>query len=277
MKISTETCACGAYLGVAKTIELVAKSGFDAWDFSMFNIKEPGHVLAGDGWRDIVKEYRKIGEDNGIVCNQSHAPFPSCAEGMERLIIRAFECTAAAGGEICVVHPDNNKNAEENAEFYFRLLPIAKDLGIKIAAENMWNWDEQKGHACAAACSHHDDFLRHIEAVNDKDLVACLDIGHAEMKGLDTSSVQMIHTLKGHIRALHIHDNDKWHDSHAMPYTMDIDFKPIIKALYDVGYSGYFTLEHLGSFEGGAEEKMRGMAKTARKMAKEFESYSLNT
>lgn len=271
MKTSTEIGSCACSIGVEKTIELVAGSGFDAWDFSMFNLKESGHPLADDGWLEIVKEYRKISVDNGIVCNQSHAPFPSCAEGMEKLIIRAFECTAAAGGEICVVHPDNNKSAEENAEFYLRLLPVAKDLGIKIATENMWNWDEKKGHACAAACSHHDDFLRHIEAVNDKDFVACLDIGHAEMKGLDTSSVQMINTLKGHIQAIHIHDNNKWYDSHAMPYTMDIDFKPIIKALHDVGYKGYFTLEHLGSFENGAEEKMRGMAEVARKMADEFD------
>ena len=72
-----------------------------------------------------------------------------------------------AGGKICVVHPDNNKCAEENAEFYLKLLPIAKDIGVKIATENMWNWDEEKGHASKAACSHHDDFLRHIKAVND--------------------------------------------------------------------------------------------------------------
>lgn len=274
MKISTETGSCAQTLGQLKTIELVAKSGFDAWDFSMFDLKVPGHPLAGDDYRQLVREFKKVGEDNGIVCNQSHAPFPSFMEGMKSLVVRALECTSLAGGNICVVHPDNNKCAEENAELYFELLPIAKDLGVKIATENMWNWDEKKGHAAKAACSHHDDFLKHILAVNDDYFVACLDIGHAEMKGLDTSSVQMINTLKGHIQALHIHDNNKWFDSHAMPYTMDIDFKPIIKTLHDVGYKGYFTLEHLGSFENGAEEKMRNMADVARKMAKEFESYS---
>ena len=274
MKISTETGCCAHTIGQRKTIELVAKSGFDAWDFSMFDLKEPGHILACDNYAEIVKDYRKIGEDNGIVCNQSHAPFPSFIYGMEKLIIRALECTSLAGGEICIVHPDNNKSAEENAECYLKLLPIAKDLGVKIAAENMWNWDEKKGHASKAACSHHDDFLKHIQAVNDDCLVACLDIGHAEMKGLETSSVQMINTLNGHLKALHIHDNNKWHDCHAMPYTMDIEFSPIIKALHDVGYKGYFTLEHLGSFEDGPEQKMRYMAETARRMADEFDSLS---
>ena len=69
-----------------------------------------------------------------------------------------------------------------------------------------------------------------------------------------------------------IHDNDRWHDSHAMPYTMDIEFSSIIKALHDVEYKGYFTLEHLGSFEDGPEQKMRNMAETARKMANEFDA-----
>ena len=273
MKISTEIAGCSSFIGARKAIELVAKAGFDAWDLSMFDLKIPGHPLASDNYHVIVREYRKIGEDNGIVCNQSHAPFPSCAAGMEKLIIRALECTSLAGGKICVVHPDNNKCAEENAEFYLKLLPIAKDIGVKIATENMWNWDEEKGHASKAACSHHDDFLRHIKAVNDDYFVACLDIGHAEMKGLDTSAVQMINTLKGHIKALHIHDNDRWYDCHQLPYTMKIDFTAIIKALHEIGYSGYFTLES-DRYITCAEEvgaKIVQMAKTARLMACEFE------
>ena len=273
MKTSTEISSCSAFIGVQKTIELVAKAGFDAWDFSLLDIKNFGHPLVGDNYSEIVREYRLIGEDNGIVCNQSHAPFPSSAEGMEKLIVRALECTALAGGEICVVHPDNNKGAEENAEFFFRLLPIAKDLGVKIATENMWNWDEKNDHATKAACSRHDDFLKHIQAINDDYLVACLDIGHAEMKGLDTSAVQMINTLKRHIKALHIHDNDRWHDSHQLPYTMEIDFAPIIKALHDMGYDGYFTLESINYIERAEDvrTKIRQMADTARRMAREFE------
>lgn len=40
---------------------------------------------------------------------------------------RAIECTAEAGGAICVIHPANNKTAEENAQMYFELLPFAKE------------------------------------------------------------------------------------------------------------------------------------------------------
>ena len=286
MKTSTEIFSSARFVGEKKAIEYIAKAGFDAWDFTMFPMVDvdrknnvchtTSHPLSGDNYLSFARELRRVGEDNGIECNQSHAPFPSCVDGMEKYLIRALECTSAAGGKICIVHPDHNKSAEENAEFYMRLLPIAKDLDVKIAVENMWKWDNEKDHACPAACSHHDDFLKHVLKVDDKYLVACLDIGHAEMKGLDTSAVQMIYALKGYLQALHIHDNDKWHDSHQIPYSMDIRFEPIIKALADVGYSGYFTLEcdqFIVSAD-GVGEKIKKLYEVVRKMADEFESYT---
>lgn len=79
--------------------------------------------------------------------------------------------------------------------------------------------------------------------VGSEYIVACLDIGHAEMKGSETSAVEMIKALGSRLQALHIHDNDKWHDSHQIPFSMSIDFKPIVKALKEINYKGYFTLE----------------------------------
>ena len=38
MKISTEIQSISRLLGEEKAIEAVAKAGFDAWDFSMFNM-----------------------------------------------------------------------------------------------------------------------------------------------------------------------------------------------------------------------------------------------
>ena len=53
----------------------------------------------------------------------------------------------------------------------------------------------------------------------------------------------MIKALGPRLQALHIHDNDRWHDSHQIPFSMDIDFEAMIKALKEIGYSGYLTLE----------------------------------
>ena len=183
---------------------------------------------------------KQIGLDNGIVCNQSHAPFPSVWPETRDSLLRAIACTAEVGGQICVIHPGNDRAPEENAEMYEALLPFAKAHGVKITMENMWNWDGGKEQAAPTACSDPVSFLTHLNAVHDDSLVACLNIGHAEMRGLGTSAVEMMGT---HLQALHVHDNDRWHDSHQIPCSMEIDFSAILRILRESDYHGWLTLE----------------------------------
>ncbi len=285
MKTSIEIGTVSSMVGEERAIEYVAKAGFDAWDFSMFSmckydmgkgrLMENSHPLAGNDYLAFARRLKRIGLDNGIVCNQSHAPFPVHIKEIRSHLKRAIECTAEAGGEICVIHPDNNKTPEENAEMYLELLPFAKGCGVKLATENMWNWDGEKDQAAFAACSNPDSFCRHVDVVGDEYMVACLDIGHAEMRGLNTSAVEMIYALGDRLQALHIHDNDKWQDSHQIPFSMNIDFAEIVDALKKINYKGYLTLEagtHLGVnytkeniFEGVVEQ-----AKAVRRMADMF-------
>ena len=246
MKISTEIQSIVDLVGEEKALEYLAKAGFDAWDFSMFNMVsgyDSNYPLLTDNYLAFARKLKQIGLDYGIVCNQSHAPFPSFSNKVRPYLKRAIECTAEAGGKICIIHPGNNQTPEENAEMYMELMPFAKEYGVKIATENMWNWDREKGHSCFAACATPESFNAHLDAVNDDYFVACLDIGHAEMKGSDTSAVEMINKLGSRLQALHIHDNNKLDDSHQIPFSMNIDFPPIVKALKKIGYNGYFTLE----------------------------------
>lgn len=272
IKISTEIGSISKIVGEERAIELIAKAGFDAWDFSMFSMcKDNSHPLTGKDYLKFARRLRQIGVDNGIVCNQSHAPFPVREPQIRAHLKRAIECTAEAGGEICIIHPDNNKNSEENAEMYLELLPFAKECGVKIATENMWNWDKEKGHSSFAACATPKSFCEHIDIVGSEWLVACLDIGHAEMKGSDTTAVEMIHALGARLQALHIHDNDKLHDSHQIPFSMDIDFKAIATALKAISYRGYFTLEADRFLEEYTEENVfdgiKQLAASARRFA----------
>ena len=285
MKISTEINSIRKLVGEEKTVEYVAKAGFDAWDFSMFCMAskdkvnkvllDSSHPLGGKDYLAFARKLRKIGEDNGIHCNQSHAPFPSDFPGMEPYLLRSIECTAEAGGKLCIIHPCNNLGPQENAELYHRLLPFAKDCGVKIATENMWNRAPDKSIA-AAACSAPKDFCDHVDIVGSDYLVACLDIGHAEMAGLQTSAVEMIHALGHRLQALHIHDNDKKNDSHQIPFSMDIDFVPIVKALKDIGYGGYFTLEADAFLKNHTAENafdgVKKLAASARKLADMFDA-----
>jgi sugar phosphate isomerase/epimerase len=160
---------------------------------------------------------------------------------------------------------------------YWELLPFAKEHGVKIATENMWGWDTVQKHAVPVACSNAPAFAAQLDAVRDEDFVVCLDIGHAEMKGLNTSAVELIHALGPKLQALHLHDNDRWHDSHQIPFSMDIDWEAVTKALADIGYSGYFTLEadvYLNSFrEENLFQGCRDLADSAKKLVAMFETH----
>ena len=183
MLISTEIASAAAIIGEEKAIELYAKAGFDAWDFSMFAmcrmdwkndcLLPNSHPLAGNDYLAFARRLKQVGLDNGIHCNQSHAPFPVRVPEIRSHLKRAIECTAEAGGKICVIHPNNDKSPEENAEMYAELLPFAKECGVKIATENMWNWDNQKNRSSFAACATPESFCAHVDALNDDDTLSC--------------------------------------------------------------------------------------------------------
>lgn len=285
MKISTEIASAAALVGEEKAVEYTAKAGFDAWDFSMFDMCKydwsagcflpNDNPLASDNYLAFARRLKQIGLDNGILCNQSHAPFPSRGPIIPYLK-RALECTAEAGGKICIIHPDNYLSAQENAEMYFDLLPFAKECGVKIATENMWGWDTEKDQSSFAACATSASFNEHLDVVNDDFFVACLDIGHAEMRGSGEGAANMIRALGNRLQALHIHDNDCWHDSHQIPFSMSIDFDAVVKALKDINYSGYFTLEassYLEAFTPETTQKgLCDLAASAKKLSDMFEA-----
>lgn len=283
MRISTEIDSAAKILGEEKAIEYLAKAGFEAWDFSMFAmwswdwakgvpICNP-HPLNGSQYLRFARELKKIGMENGIVCNQSHAPFPSGPCGADNLK-RAIECTAEAGGEICVIHPTNDDDVLANAELYRSLLPFAKVHNVKIASENMWNWDFERQQAVPCACSTPESFCSLLEEMNDEHFVACLDIGHAEMHGLGTSAVEMIRALGNHLQALHVHDVDLQHDNHQIPFSLKVDFSAVVEALKTSGYRGDMTLEasyFLDKYdESNVWEGIQELAKAAKRLKTMF-------
>lgn len=249
MLISTEICSFEKYGTAEEVVAMLKGAGFDAYDYSMF-YGHRNNFVEDDRYVAKAKALRSFADGVGIKCNQSHAPFPTVREGDEQYnrkafghIARAIEICGILGGKNCVVHPWNNYNAEQNAEIFFRLIPYAEAAGVTICTENMWNWNGEKECVAPAACSDAEDFVKHLRAVNSPYLKACLDLGHAEMTGLGTSAVEMIRALGDDLVCLHIHDNDRRHDSHALPFTRDMDFYAIISALKEIGYKGDITFE----------------------------------
>ena len=77
------------------------------------------------------------------------------------------------------------------------------------------------------------------------------------------------------MQALHLHDNDRRWDWHQIPFARDIDFPPIVRALKEIGYAGWFTLEAdkylMDRDASTVYEGVLNMAAATRKLADMYE------
>ncbi len=251
MRLVQQTKPVRERFGDRDAIRMICEAGYDGFDFSMMHMPAVSEGIGGEGWLSYAKELRAYADSLGIPCLQGHAPYrnPKYAKDAASFLpyqIRAVKIAGILGCPILVVHPGNNFTAEENYERIFRhLLPIAKDCGVKIATENMWNYDEKNGISYPTACGSCEDFCRHVDVVNDPAFGACLDIGHAEMPYAPGAPALIRALGKQRLFALHVHDNDKVNDMHTTPFEAGckIRWQPIIDALREVDYRGDFTYE----------------------------------
>lgn len=281
MYISTEINSYKKFGDIHAVLTLLKEAGFTAYDFSMFGKSwmQPNEFLEAEDYIEQAKALRAFADGIGIACNQSHAPFPTLVKGNEAYneqtfpyLVRAIEVSGILGVKVVVVHPGNDHTAEENAVFYKKLEPYARKAGVKIGLENMWNWDREKGHTRAAACSHHDDFKKHLDLLPEDVFVACLDIGHAEMFRDETNAVKMIETLGERLQAIHLHDVDKTHDNHSIPFVQKVDYASVIEALKKTGYQGDITLEADTFAKGAPKELVPAAARYAAAVADYFKT-----
>ncbi len=250
MEISTEI---GSFLrlgGYEKVLTELKLNGFTAYDFSMSWEGASSELILSNDYEQKAIDLRKFADKIGIKCNQSHAPLTrerlgeyEYGEFGEELLRRAIVISGILGAKVCVVHQQKYFTAEQNAQFFKQFEPLQKKWNVKIGLENLWNWDSEKGMAKSVACSRHDDFRKHLDLLDKNLFVGCVDIGHAQMRGLETSAVQIIDALGDRLGAMHLDDTDNRFDMHWLPFSMHINFEEIIVALRRVKYSGDITFE----------------------------------
>lgn len=257
MILSTQTDVLGRLYGDAEAIRMLAKAGFDAYDFSFFLMFEKAdYPMNGPDFRDYAKSLRAVADECGISCNQAHAPFasstgdPADDERRFKAIVQSMEAASILGAKIIIVHPKHHlpyvtQPAELkrlNVEFYKRLAPYCQQFGIKVACENMWQRNKAAHRIIDSVCSRPAEFCEYLDEVDSPWVVACLDVGHVALTDEDMATT--IRTLgPDRLQALHVHDNNLCEDSHTMPYMLKIDFDALTSALKEIGYRGDFTLE----------------------------------
>ena len=244
--IMTTNCGLVPIHSQEESLALIKEAGFDTYDLSMMSVND---FFASDNYLDNAQKLKEYATHLGLKCHQTHSIFPVIHDSIDeeetkRRILytkRILEISKILGAKNCVVHPINDFNEQQNCAFYQKFLPLARKLDINIATENMWNWTD--GHASLAACSNHQNFKALLDLVNDDHFVACVDVGHAEMYGLETSAPLMIETLNHYVKCIHIHDNELHFDRHNLAMIEHIDFDSVLDSLARINYQGDITFE----------------------------------
>ena len=254
MKLVMNTEPLTEKVSYPESLRLIAEAGFDGVDCSFFDMKGEDSVWNGPGWKSLAQELRVQAEGLGLCFRQAHAPFPSAKadEDYNKVIfpriLRSMEAAAIMGVENIVIHPihygaywkEREAQYQRSLDFYRELIPYCKEFGIRVCTENMWSRDPAK-IIRDSLLSRPEEFCAFVDELDSPWIGACLDIGHAALVGQNPAD--MVRRMGKRITCLHVHDVDYREDKHTLPFTQELDWEEITKALGEVGYRGDFTFE----------------------------------
>lgn len=239
--------------GDKKVFQMFREIGFDCIDYSFNEIKPLSRILSDD-YIAQAKQMRQWMDEEGIVCNQTHAPFEfeygekmDCSSLHYRDVVRTIEFSAILGAPRIIIHavtpPDTVDILEYNREYYRSFIPYCEKFGVQIAVENIGrgHTDEEKR---VGIFESPEQFSEFIHSLNSPHFCACVDLGHAAIMNCPPEEFisRMDHSL---LQGLHVHDTDYYNDCHALPYLQKQNWEAIMEALKKANYGGDFNLEVL--------------------------------
>lgn len=257
---------------------MLKKAGFSCADFSL-----NGYLLNTSLYQSELNNFfdrsvselehffaphKQAAEKAGIYINQMHMPYPNYVPGADKQINDyLWNVVAPKSMEVCaffecpyiVIHGfklayhlgSEEAEWQKTEEFLDFLAPMAKEMGITICIENLYNGSE--AHMMEGPCCDPVKAAERIDRMNDKYgtevLGFCFDTGHANLVGLDFES--FITTLDYRLKVLHIHDNDGESDLHQIPYTFtktrentaSTDWNGFLRGLRKIGYDKVLSFE----------------------------------
>ena len=231
---------------IEKLFDIYAEAGFNGVDFNN-DLPEYRTAEHDEGFYRNLAEYAS---QKGIKIVQAHAPFPSSftdeKESEKRLeeIVQSMKNAAFLGAPMIVVHPCTHLDysVEGNPEilfdynlaFYKRLIPYAREFGIKIAIENI-GW--------VSVTSTPERLNRLFDALNDPVFTVCFDVGHCLLEKVDPAEAirKISHRLVN--GCTHLHDNLGDADTHTLPFYGKVNWESVMEALADIGYAGDLNYE----------------------------------
>ena len=266
--------------GMKNTFDVFANAGIEGIDFN----NDVGEYFTDGHDEAFYRDLAEYASQKGIKICQAHAPFGSSFADPEKSekrfleIVQGMKNAAYLGAPMIVVHPCTHLdyNIPENREimfeynlnFYRRLIPYAREFGIKIAIENIGR---------VSVTSTPERLNRLYDELNDPVFTVCFDVGHCLLQGVDPAEA-----IRGIGKRLlggctHVHDNCGDNDSHTLPFYGKVDWESVMKALADIGYDGDLNYEASGFISGVPTELycdgLAYMAKVGHYLISRFEFY----
>jgi L-ribulose-5-phosphate 3-epimerase len=199
----------------------------------------PIHSTVFGGWQTPFSDPRPEVTDKGLA-------------GMET----ALRCSRAAGGDVVLLVPGIVTEEVGYAEAYERsqknirkLLPLADELGVTIAVENVWN----KFLLSPVEFAHYVDEFDHPR------LRAYIDVGNMILFGY---AQDWIRTVGRRIVRIHLKDFKRDGSRWTNLLDGDVNWPQVRRALAEVGFSGYMTTE----LSGGDEAYLTDLARRIDKI-----------
>lgn len=262
----------------AEGFAMLRRAGFSCADFSL-----NGYLLNTDLYQQNLNKFfdRSVEELQnffvphkegaraaGITIHQMHMPYPIYVpSGRKELNEYLWNEVAPKSLQICsfleckyiVIHGfklarylgSEDLEWERTESFIHSIAPMAKELGITICIENLY--DGVGGHLIEGPCCDAGKAAERIDRLNEKYhaqvLGFCFDTGHANLVGIDMES--FLTTLGHRLKVLHIHDNDGISDLHQIPFTFarsrenksSTDWEGFIQGLRNIHFDRVLSFE----------------------------------
>lgn len=226
--------------------QILKEAGFSCCDFSLNS-----YILNTDLYRfrinkffdrtqreleDFFTPHRRAAEETGIRIHQMHMPYPILVPDAkqelntylrEQVAVKSMHLCHFFGCRYIVIHGlklarylgSDELEWLETEKFLDFLAPMAKETGITLCVENLYN--SVGKHLVEGPCCDAKKAAQRIDRFNERYgaeiLGFCFDTGHANLVGIDMED--FIVTLGNRLKVLHIHDNDGVGDLHQIPFT----------------------------------------------------------
>lgn len=192
---------------------------------------------------------------HSIVYGGWDAPFsdpdPAVIEKGINGMTNALQCAKAYGADTVLLVPVVVNDKATTAEAWERshqhipkLLPLAEELKITIAIEEVWN---------NFLLDSASEFARYVDEFKSPWVKAYFDVGNVLAYG---APEEWIRTLNKRIVKVHLKDFRKEGRKWVNLRDGDVNWPEVMKAFAEVGYSGYLTPE----LSGGDEAYLRDLS-----------------